>query len=82
MKTITASNANRGFSNLLREVSEGEEIMITSRGTPVAKVISVKSTVLQKNAMKKLLLSRLKTQIATGSRNWTRNELYNDASCR
>ena len=82
MKTITASNANRGFSNLLREVSKGEEIMITSRGTPVAKVISVKSTVLQKNAMKKLLLSRLKTQVATGSRNWTRNELYNDASCR
>jgi prevent-host-death family protein len=82
MKTITASNANRGFSNLLREVSKGEEIMITSRGTPVAKVISVKSTVLQKNAMKKLLLSRLKTQIATGSRNWTRNELYDDASCR
>ena len=82
MKTITASNANRGFSNLLREVSEGEEIMITSRGTPVAKVISVKSTVLQKNAMKKLLLSRLKTQVATGSRNWTRNELYDDASCR
>jgi len=82
MKTITASNANRGFSNLLREVSKGEEIMITSRGTPVAKVISVKSTVLQKNAMKKLLLSRLKTQVATGSRNWTRNELYDDASCR
>lgn len=82
MKTITASNANRGFSNLLREVSKGEEIMITSRGTPVAKVISVKSTVLQKNAMKKLLLSRLKTRIATGSRNWTRNELYDDASCR
>lgn len=81
MKTITASNANRGFSNLLREVSKGEEIMITSRGTPVAKVISVKSTVLQKNAMKELLLSRLKTQIATGSRNWTRNELYEDA-CR
>jgi prevent-host-death family protein len=82
MKTITASNANRGFSNLLREVSKGEEIMITSRGTPVAKVISVKSTVLQKNAMKNLLLSRLKTQVATGSRNWTRNELYDDASCR
>jgi len=70
------------FPNLLREVSKGEEIMITSRGTPVAKVISVKSTVLQKNAMKNLLLSRLKTQVATGSRNWTRNELYDDASCR
>jgi len=79
MKTITAANANRGFSNLLREVSKGEEIMILSRGTPVAKIISVKSTVLQKNAMKNILLSRLKAQVATGVRNWTRNELYDDA---
>ena len=81
MKTITASNANRGFSNLLREVSKGEEIIILSRGTPVAKIISVKSTALQKKATKNLLLSRLKAQIVTGSRNWTRNELYDDVSC-
>ena len=80
MKTITASNANRGFSSLLRKVSKGEEIMILSRGTPVAKIISVKSTALQKKATKKLLLSRLKSQVGTGSRDWTRNELYDDAS--
>jgi len=82
MKTITASNANRGFSSLLREVSKGEEIMILSRGTPVAKIIAVKSAALQKKATKNLLLSRLKAQVATGSRNWTRNELYDDVSCR
>jgi len=54
MKTITASNANRGFSHLMREVSRGEEITILSRGTPVAKIISVDSEALQKEAMKKL----------------------------
>jgi len=81
MKTITAANANRGFSNLLREVSKGEEIMILSRGTPVAKITSVNSAALQKNAMKNLLLSRLKAQEVTGSRNWTRDELYDDSSC-
>lgn len=81
MKTITAANANRGFSNLLREVSRGEEITILSRGTPVAKITSVKSEALQKNAMKRLLLSRLKAQDVTGSRNWTRDELYNESSC-
>lgn len=79
MKTITAANANREFSNLLREVRKGEEITILSRGTPVAKIISVNSAVLQKNAMKSLLLSRLKTQSITGSRNWTRDELYKDS---
>ena len=81
MKTITAANANRGFSNLLREVSKSEEITILSRGTPVAKITSVNSAALQKNAMKNLLLSRLKAQEVTGSRNWTRDELYDDSSC-
>ena len=81
MKTITAANANRGFSSLLREVSKGEEIMILSRGTPVAKITSVNSEALQKNTMKNLLLSRLKAQEVTGSRDWTRDELYDDSSC-
>jgi prevent-host-death family protein len=81
MKTITAANANRGFSSLLREVRKGEEITILSRGTPVAKITSVNSAALKKNAMKNLLLSRLKAQDVTGSRNWTRDELYNDSSC-
>ncbi len=81
MKTITAANANRGFSSLLREVRKGGEIMILSRGTPVAKITSVNSEALQKNTMKILLLSRLKAQEVTGSRNWTRNELYDDSSC-
>jgi prevent-host-death family protein len=49
MKTITASNANRGFSKLLREVSAGEEITILSRGEPVAKITSLNSEALQKN---------------------------------
>ena len=78
MKTITAADANRRFSKLLREVSKGEEVTILSRGTPVAKITSVNSEVLKKNAMKSILLSRLKTQDVTRSRNWTRSELYDD----
>ena len=81
MKTITAADANRGFSNLLREVRRGDEITILSRGMPVAKITSVHSGALQKAAMKDILLSRLKTQSASGSRNWTRDELYDDSSC-
>ncbi len=81
MKTITAANANRGFSKLLREVRKGEEVTILSRGTPVAKIISVHQETLQKNAMKNLLLTRLKAQAVTGSRNWTRDELYDDPPC-
>lgn len=78
MKIITAADANRGFSSLLREVRKGEEVTILSRGTPVAKITSVNASALQKNAMKNHLLSRLKTQDLTGSRNWTRDELYEE----
>ena len=78
MKTITVADANRRFSDLLREVSKGKEITILSRGTPVAKIISVHSETLRWNAMKNVLLSRVKAQDITGSRNWTRSELYDD----
>lgn len=76
MKTITASDANRRFSALLREVSQGEEVTILSRGRPVAKMISAHLARSQKNGMKRVLLARLKTQRVTGERNWTREELY------
>lgn len=76
MKTVTASDANRRFSALLREVSKGEEVTILSRGRPVAKISPASSANSQKNRMKNLLLARLKTQDATGEQTWTRDELY------
>ncbi len=76
MKTVSAAEANRAFSKLLREASRGEEITILSRGRPVAKITSVDSEALQKKAMKSKLLSRLKSQCITGAREWTRAELY------
>jgi prevent-host-death family protein len=36
MKTMTAREANHGFSDLLARVERGEEVVITKRGTPVA----------------------------------------------
>jgi prevent-host-death family protein len=78
MKTITSANANREFSRLLKEVRLGEDITILSRGTPVAKITSISSDTMRKSAMKKLLLSRLKSQSVTGVRNWTREDLYNE----
>ena len=78
MKTITSANANRGFSGLLREVLKGEEFTILSRGTPVAKITSIHKEAVHREAMKKHLLKRLRTQEVTGIRNWSRDELYDD----
>jgi prevent-host-death family protein len=77
MRTVTASDANRNFSGLLRDVACGENIIIVSRGTPVAKIspVDVKTG---RNAAKESLLLRLSGQDASGRRDWTRNELYSE----
>jgi prevent-host-death family protein len=36
MKSVNARDANQGFSELLRRVERGEEVIITKHGTPVA----------------------------------------------
>jgi prevent-host-death family protein len=38
MKTVTAAEANRRFSKILREVRAGETVLVTSHGEPVATI--------------------------------------------
>jgi prevent-host-death family protein len=76
MKTVTAADANRQFSRVLREVAHGETFTVISRGRPIANIIPVKAVTAQRHAAKTTMLNRLKTQTITGARNWTRDELY------
>jgi prevent-host-death family protein len=78
MKTVTAAEANRRFSAVLREVSQGQEMTIVSRGKPVATIGPVKTDSVDRRVGKKNLINRLKKSDISGSRNWTRNELYED----
>lgn len=78
MKTVTAADANRRFSSVLREVSQGEVLTIVSRGKPVATISPFKTNSLNRQIAKKSLITRLRKMNKSGSRNWTRNELYDD----
>ncbi len=78
MKTVTASDANRRFSSVLRQVSHGEVLTIVSRGKPVATIGPVNAEGANRQTAKKSLISRLRQREQTGNRNWTRNELYDD----
>jgi prevent-host-death family protein len=64
MKTISAADANRHFSSLLRDVATGEVVTVVSRGKPVAVISAANHE------------DAFKSQPATGARNWTRDELY------
>lgn len=76
MKTLSAADANRQFSSVLREVAHGKTITVTSRGKPVATISPAQAANAQRNAARKTLLARLNRQKAAGGRNWTRDELY------
>ncbi len=76
MKTISAADANRHFSGVLREVVNGEVITVLSRGKPVATIGPVVQESGQRHIARQALMSRLRQNKASGARNWTRDELY------
>lgn len=73
-KAISAADANRKFSQLLREVREGRSYVVTSHGRPVARIAPVEA---QRNGSgKTALLSRLEAQSVRRIGRWKRDDLY------
>jgi len=78
-KIVTASEANRQFSKLLREVGNGETYTITSHGEPVATLAPSPAKVQKERELaKKRLMRHLRAQRPMNIGPWTREELYED----
>jgi prevent-host-death family protein len=73
-RIITASEANQRFSEMLRDVAEGESFTVTSRGRPVARVLPVDRTDQSEKIGR--LLDFVREQPVRYSGPWTRNDLY------
>jgi prevent-host-death family protein len=79
MKTVSAADANRHFSKILREVRAGETVLVTSRGRPVATIAPADRTSAQRAAAKQDLLDYLHSLPTQNIPiTWTRDELYDD----
>jgi prevent-host-death family protein len=76
MKTVTATEANRRFSEFLKEASEGEEITIESRGKPIAELTPARKADKSRLAARRRLFERLRNSESTVVGGWTREELY------
>jgi prevent-host-death family protein len=79
-KTISAAEANRHFSRVLREVREqGATYVVTSHGEPVARITPpAERSAEERDLAKKRLLERLKSQPALNLGPWSRDEAYDD----
>ena len=79
MRTVSAREANQGFSKLLQAVVEGEEVIITRRGKPVARLAPIEGAA--RNAEREAEIDRLIAHLREGVDlgepvTWTRDELY------
>ena len=76
MRRVTAADANRHFSRILRDVKAGESVTVTARGVEVAVIVpAVDAPVAARERARDSLLARLRAQPAAGA-TWTRDELY------
>jgi prevent-host-death family protein len=73
-KTIQASEANRQFSRILREVAGGDTFTVTSHGRPIARIIPAEP--MDRDAAKERLLEHLRSQPVMNMGPWRREELY------
>jgi len=79
-KVVTAAEANRQFSSLMREVADGETVIVTSHGRDAIKMVPV--TVDAEDGLRIAAMDRLVEHLKTLPRQpgitWTRAELYED----
>lgn len=75
---ISLREANQHLSRYIAAVEKGDEVVITKRGKPVARLVKIvaerKLTAEQEAALKRLFSAGLKT----GGRMYTREEIYEE----
>jgi prevent-host-death family protein len=77
-KAISAADANRKFSQVLREVKGGRSFVVTSYGRPVARIVPVgrEEGRIAESKGWKVLTKRLRNKPVIDIGDWTREELY------
>ena len=77
-KAVSAADANRRFSKLLRAVREGQSYVVTSHGEPVARITPIEKNGGMLRGAKVALLKRLKAEPVLQIGRWRRDELYEE----
>jgi prevent-host-death family protein len=76
---VSAAEANRGFSEVLRQVRQGRTVVVTAHGRPVARIVPIAAGDRVVTTARAALFKRLKAARPAAIGRWTRDELYEDA---
>jgi prevent-host-death family protein len=77
-EAVSAADANRRFSELLRNVRKGKSVVVTSHGKAVARIVPMTDRDQTTHGARAALLSRLRAQPVVDIGQWSRDELYSD----
>ncbi|MBN8726378.1 MAG: type II toxin-antitoxin system prevent-host-death family antitoxin [Xanthomonadales bacterium] len=80
-ESISAADANRKFSQVLRGVrEEGTTYVVTSHGRPVAKIVPIDDVAEEKQriAARRAYYAQLRARPVFKVDPWTRDELYDE----
>lgn len=77
-KPVSAADANRKFSKLLRAVREGQTYVVTSHGRAVARIVPAEKDGGLTRGTRAALLKRLRSEPVVTIGRWSRDELYED----
>ena len=77
-KAVSAADANRNFSHLLRQVREGRSYVVTAHGKPVAKIVPFTTDDRVVARARAALLERLNDAPVVEAARGTRDDLYED----
>lgn len=72
-RAVSATEANQHFSEILREVAQGDSVTVTSRGKPVARILPVDQASRARSVRR--LLKRLRS-LPLRNVSWSRADLY------
>ena len=75
---VSAADANRMFSTLLRRVRTGASFIVTSHGKPVARLVPASAGDRLVSTAREVLFARLERTRVRKAGRWTRDELYED----
>jgi prevent-host-death family protein len=75
-KPVSAADANRRFSKLIRAVREGQSYVVTSHGKAVARIVPVEKDGGATRGARTCLLKRLRSESVVTIGRWNRDELY------
>lgn len=78
-RSITASEANRNFSEVLRQVEHGDVVAVTRHGRKIARIVPLTAEEAERDAKAALLrayLERARERPVQNIGPWTRDELY------